>query len=270
MISSATISSDIRFAKRPGVTIEYTRRGSGPSAVMIPGWGRGPEDYDHLADALVSAGYCALQPQPRSIKGSQGPMEGVTLVDLAEDVAAVIQDAANGPAVVIGHALGNRVGRMLAALRPALVKAVVLLAAGGKVPARPDDKAAWSAAVRQIEAGKPTVEAIQRAYFAPGNDGAGWVTGWHPAVRVMQNHAVTTATLNQWWTAGDTVPLLVVQGRQDIVAPPENGYQLKADVGDRATLVDIDNAGHALLFEQPAAIATAVLGFLAKVAPTGR
>ncbi|HEX7927764.1 MAG TPA: alpha/beta hydrolase, partial [bacterium] len=58
-----------------------------------------------------------------------------------------------------------------------------------------------------------------------------------------------------------------VQGKQDLIAPPQNGVQLQADTGTRAELVDIDHAGHALLIEQPAAIATAVLRFLARVAP---
>ena len=43
---------------------------------------------------------------------------------------------------------------------------------------------------------------------------------------------------------------------------PENGRRFVAAHPDVATLVEIDGAGHALLPEQPAAVASAVLGFL--------
>jgi len=43
---------------------------------------------------------------------------------------------------------------------------------------------------------------------------------------------------------------------------PGNGEALKQEFGDRVTLVEIDNAGHAMLPEQPDAVARAVLGYL--------
>ena len=61
-------------------------------------------------------------------------MQGTSLADLAGDVAIVVERLAGGPAVLIGHAFGQRVARMLAMTRPDLVKAIVMLAAGGKVP----------------------------------------------------------------------------------------------------------------------------------------
>jgi pimeloyl-ACP methyl ester carboxylesterase len=255
-------------ATRPGVTIEYALRGGGPPVVLLPSWGRGGEDYDALAEVLADNGYSALQPRPRGVQGSTGPMEGVTLKDLATDVAAVVEHAALGPAVVVGHALGNRIGRMLTAQRPDLVRAVVLLAAGGKFPQTPEGKVAWSAATAQIESGQAVSEdVIHRAYFAREGDPTPWTTGWYAATRIMQNHAVTTAKLEDWWTAGASAPLLVVQGLDDIVAPPENGRSLKTELGDRVQLVELSGAGHAILLEKPLEVAGAILMFLARVAP---
>src|SRR5205814_6051072 len=64
-----------------------------------------------------------------------------------------------------------------------------------------------------------------------------------------------------WWNAGARTPLLIIQGLQDIVAPPENGHMMKKELGDRVELIDIDGAGHALLPERPEAIAKAVVTF---------
>jgi pimeloyl-ACP methyl ester carboxylesterase len=57
---------------------------------------------------------------------------------------------------------------------------------------------------------------------------------------------------------------LVIQGLQDTVAPPENGLMMKAEMGDRVVLIDIDGAGHAMLPEQPEKIAEAIVVFARK------
>ena len=69
-----------------------------------------------------------------------------------------------------------------------------------------------------------------------------------------------------WWNAGSKTPLLVIQGLQDTVAPPENGHMMKAEMGDRVELIDIDGAGHAMLPEQPEKIANAIIDFATRLA----
>ena len=45
-------------------------------------------------------------------------------------------------------------------------------------------------------------------------------------------------------------------------APPQNGHQLAGEYPDRVTVVDVPRAGHAMMIEQPGAVAEAVAGFL--------
>ena len=71
------------------------------------------------------------------MRGARFPSGGHTLADLAGDVAAVLHHLDRGPAVLLGHAFGNRVMRMTATLWPDLVCGVVLLAAGGLFPSTP-------------------------------------------------------------------------------------------------------------------------------------
>jgi pimeloyl-ACP methyl ester carboxylesterase len=47
--------------------------------------------------------------------------------------------------VVVGHAFGQRVARMVAAAHPGLVQAVIMVAAGGKAPQVPAASAALTA-----------------------------------------------------------------------------------------------------------------------------
>src|SRR5262249_55884034 len=87
--------------------IETYAEGKGPLVVLLPSRGRGAEDYEDLAHRIARAGYRVLRPQPRGIGRSRGPMQGLTLHDLARDVGAVIAYSEAGPAVLVGHAFGN-------------------------------------------------------------------------------------------------------------------------------------------------------------------
>jgi len=60
----------------------------------------------------------------------------------------------------------------------------------------------------------------------------------------------------------------VIQGLQDVVAPPENGHMMKEEMAGRVELLDVDGAGHAMLPEQPEKIAEAIIGFSRKLAAT--
>ena len=56
--------------------------------------------------------------------------------------------------------------------------------------------------------------------------------------------------------------MLIIQGLDDKTAPPENGIRMKAEFGDRITLVNLPNAGHAMGLEKPEETAAALLSFL--------
>jgi pimeloyl-ACP methyl ester carboxylesterase len=112
--------------------------GAGPTLVLLPGLGRPAEDLDPFAALLATAGFRVVQPDPRGSGRSTGPLQGLTLHDLGRDIAAVIEAVGGAPAVIIGHAFGNRIARTVAADRPDLVRAVVLLSASGKVQPTPE------------------------------------------------------------------------------------------------------------------------------------
>ena len=61
--------------------------------------------------------------------------------------------------------------------------------------------------------------------------------------------------------------MLVLQGTDDVVVLPENAQRLAAEFPERVTVVQIARAGHAMLPEQPDAIADAVLAHLRVPAP---
>src|SRR5262245_43848966 len=147
------------------VTIHVTVRGEGETVVLLPAGSRGVEDFDDLRKRLVQAGYRAVLPQPRGIGRSAGPLDGLTLGDLGADVAAVIKAVGGVPVTVVGHAFGNRVARVVAADHPALVKQVILVAAGGIVPISHETQEAMRRASDTNLPREERLAAIRRAYF---------------------------------------------------------------------------------------------------------
>jgi pimeloyl-ACP methyl ester carboxylesterase len=247
----------------PGGEIEVTTIGNGRPLVMLPSLGRGSGDFDDLAARLGVAGYQAILPQPRGIGRTAGLHPELTMQELAADVAAVIDAVADRSAVVVGHAFGNRVARMTATEHTASVDGVVCLASGGLVPP-PEEVWANLAAVfdESLSAGEHAA-AVASAFFAPGHDPGPFLDGWHAGVAAAQRHAAESTPVDHWWTAG-SAPVLVVQAADDVIAVRENADRLAEAAPGRVEILDLPGAGHAMLPEQPAAIATALLGWLSR------
>jgi len=256
LIQSRTIIS-----RRQAIHLNATALGEGPPLVILPGLGRPSADVAPLANILASAKYAVLLPESRGIGASTGPLEGLTLHDLAADVAALIGQWTTTPAVIIGHAFGNRIARTLAADRPDLVSAVVLLSSSGKV--QPTPEIADAIRLAQTADTPPDVRraAVQLAWFAQGHDGTKWLDGWSLSVIVAYLAAAAATPIEEWWGAGSK-DVLIVQGLRDVAAPVDNGRLLKQELGDRGTLVELPNIGHAMPVEDPQACANAILGFL--------
>jgi pimeloyl-ACP methyl ester carboxylesterase len=104
------------------------------------------------------------------------------------------------------------------------------------------------------------LRALQMAFFAPDHDPHVWLSGWHPATEKMENEA-SAATPVDLWFAGGKAPILDLQAENDAVAQPKFRGVLKSELGGRVTVVVIPNAGHALVPEQPEAMANAISVF---------
>ncbi|NIT97915.1 MAG: alpha/beta fold hydrolase [Actinobacteria bacterium] len=245
----------------PAGPIEVLESGEGHPVVMLPSLGRGAADFAELADALTEAGHHAIRPEPRGIGGSIGGLEGLTMTDLATDVAAVIHARVGRPVTLVGHAFGNRVARMTATEFPHLVDSVVLLACGGLVPPAPEHAAALLRVFDVELSDEEHLAAVDRAFFAPGNDPSVWFDGWYGIVAAAQGAATRDQPVDHWWGAGGK-DVLVVQPADDVLAVVENAERLVATDPDRVHMVVVADAGHALLPEQPAAVADAVLEWL--------
>ncbi|HSN40686.1 MAG TPA: alpha/beta fold hydrolase [Burkholderiales bacterium] len=247
------------------VHITVFARGSGPRIVMIPSLGRGASDFDDIASRIAAAGYRVLCPEPRGIGASNGPLKNITLHDYARDVAAVIEHDGGGPTVVAGHAFGNFVARTAAADYPELVKAVVLLAATHTWPLAPELRDSINKSHMMSLPDEVRLGHLRHVFFAPGNDPRVWLNGWDEDVMHAERDATEATPKAEWWTAG-TAPVLDVLSLNDPLSPPGSTTCYRDQWGaDRVEIVSIDNAAHALLPEQPAAVAEAIIAYMKRL-----
>ncbi|MGN6374488.1 MAG: alpha/beta fold hydrolase [Sphingomonas sp.] len=244
-----------------GVTLHVRTVGSGSPVLLIPSLGRGADDYEAVAQLLAGDGYMSILPEPRGIGGSAGPSPN-DLFDLARDHAAVLAAFDTGPVDIVGHAFGNRVARALATIAPERVRRVVLLAGGGQTAISATLRDALMGSLAEgIKPDRDRLEDLKTAFFFEGNDPAVWLRGWHPAVADQQLAANERTDTARWWTAGGA-PVLLVQAEGDPIAPAGNADALAAAIGERLTLVRLCRASHAILPEQPRAVAGLIADYL--------
>ena len=265
MSSAPSVTSSI--VQRGPVRIEVLAQGIGRPVVLLPSLGRGATDFDVMAARIAAAGYRVLRPQPRGIGASTSPEPYADLHDCAADIAAVIEHDGGAAALVAGHAFGNRVARMLATDRPELVRGVSLIAANvGHAPSTPPIREAIRNSADNALPDAARLAALRFAFFAPGNDPTPWLMGWHPEVLAAQRIA-GDKTSRQADYAGGNAPILYLQPGHDPLAHVEDAHEFKRALGERVTVIVIDNASHAAIEEQPEAISDALIDFAKRLWP---
>ena len=135
----------------------------------------------------------------------------------------VIVALADGPATVVGHALGtvcsnggdetSRCRRKCGpvGLRRARPPAAEVTAVMTTVFDPSLDPAAH-------------LDAVAWVFFAPGNDPSPWGGGWHVATAIAEVGATAGTPVEDWWMAG-SADVLVIQPGADVAAVPENADQ---------------------------------------------
>lgn len=265
-VAEAGVAATSRELVRHGeVQVDVLVDGEGQAIVMLPSSQRDSFDFDDVASRIARAGFRVLRPQPRGMGRSAGPMQSLDLEVLASDVALVIERLGAGRAVIVGHAFGHFVARVTDLKRPELVRGVVVL--GGAARSFPP-RITESLAIAS-DTSRPAAERLAQlriGFFAPGNDPSVWLEGWHPELRESYRRAGAQPPKDVWWPVSHS-PILDLQGADDPWRPPATRDELKAVLGDKVTVRVLPNASHAMIPEQPAAVADAIVAWVRMLAP---
>jgi pimeloyl-ACP methyl ester carboxylesterase len=163
---------------------------------------------------------------------------------------------------LIGHAYGQALCRCIVAGHQDFAKSLTLLACGGSSPSQDlfsSVRACFDEALA-VEHPDMHLQHVKRVFFAPASDASPWAGGWLAEVARLQMEALLHTPPTAWMSAS-IVPTQVIQALQDELAPPQGGRDYVANHPE-VSLIELDGAGHAMLPEQPLAIAEATIEFL--------
>ena len=234
----------------------------------LPGSGADVSRYKDLGPILADAGYQLIAINQRGILGSSGNLAQLTLRDLANDVIAIADKMGIEKFHMAGWAFGNRTSRMLATTYPERLASLILIAAGGLVQPLTEPGELAKLLDDQTLSEDEKIHLARRTMFSPKTDiriirdYVQGLTYW-PEARKGQSEANKNTPLEEW-AAGGKGPMLMIMGKNDLTAPIENGYRMRAEHGERLTLITIDDAGHAVGIEKPKEVAEGMIDFLQK------
>jgi len=249
----------------PGTDHTYLRAGSGGGLDLLAQTLR-PEYHDHLGHAANA--------------GGDGAGTTITMEALADDAGDAARRLGSEPVMVFGHFHGAGVAMELAVRHPELVRSLVLLAATpGELGMAEDLVDTFAANIRPPEA-----EILQRVPPESDDELAATMRGlesffWAdparaPGTSVFARTAFSSSASVAWtqslnsWSVVDrlqdiTAPVLLITGRHDVFAPPEEARRI-AKRAPRSELVVLETGGHLAWLEEPEAFTATVADWLSR------
>lgn len=270
-----------RFIRLPsGLQVRAVEAGprDGAPVVLLPGWGASAFTFRHQLPALGAAGYCATAVDLKGLGFSEKPTgRGEYTYDAMVRHVEEVVDAVAGrrPPVIVGQSMAGRLALELglSARRPVSALVLVSPVGIGVVPfiglaqlltprvldaiaphlvRRSVVRVALGLAYgRQSRVSENTVE----EFWAPAQ-----FPGFARALRALV-HDFEWSQLPEQRLRALSVPTLVIRGTRDrlVRGPPRR----PVPGASRASLVIVDDAGHAANEECPEPVNAAMLQFLA-------
>jgi pimeloyl-ACP methyl ester carboxylesterase len=245
--------------------------GSGASVVFLHGLAGHAREWDGTAVGLTRR-FRVVAADARGHGASERHPASVSPADHVADVEYVLEQLALGPAFVVGQSYGGLTALQLAAKRPDLVRALVVVEAD---PA-PTDQATVDGVATWFQRWPDVFTDMQEAtafFRGPSPRAAAWVggleqrgdglrPGFDPKVMIQTLAAIRGLDLWDYWKRIEC-RVLVVRGQQgDLGADRASGM---ASTLPAAAVVEVPDAGHDLHLDQPRMWQLALTRFLESV-----
>jgi pimeloyl-ACP methyl ester carboxylesterase len=267
----------------------------GPLALLLHGFPDSAHTWRHLGPVLAEQGYHVVAPFTRGYAPSGVPRDGRADVGALMDDAVGVHHALGGDdsAVLVGHDWGGITANTLAAHRDSPFRRVVSMAVP-PLPALPlratarhlpgQLRRSWYIAFNQLPLlpERSLDGLVPRLWrdWSPGYDGRADVAGALEALaepsarhtasdyyRHLARPVGVPRRYRRWQAAMGSearVPVLYLHGRDDGCLTPRFAEIAREHVPPTTEVRIVDDAGHFLHLEQPAAVADLVAGFLAR------
>lgn len=253
------------------ITVSYQTFGSGPPLLMIMGYGSTMNLWEPLLVRQLATHFQVILFDNRGMGGTTAGTYDFSIGQFALDCAGLLDALKMPKAHVLGWSMGAMIAQELAIEHPAKVKRLILYAAhsdaslfppAADVLQRLTDTSGTSAeqGMRAIRVLFPADwldqhgQRIAEIFYRPmGNIS--------PQATLQQSMAIANWRASPQRLSGIRAPTLLIAGANDVLVPPQNSGYLKDHIPG-AQCVEIDDAGHGLMFQYPDAFAQTVIEFL--------
>ncbi|MCM3876037.1 MAG: alpha/beta hydrolase [Thermoanaerobaculia bacterium] len=241
--------------------------------VLLHGLGGSGEDWAAAAKHFAKDFTVHALDLPGSARGPQ-PGKGYEIAPLAR---WVLGEIGKKPVLLAGHSLGGRVAGDMAALAPDRVRALALVSPLGSAPYSLLDRLKWKAMSRRALLESVPESSIRNAAgygFAVHGPGRAGFVARTVAVRTGPRREEVVQAVEKYVDGvlaapplgerlkGTSMPLLLVTGTRDPLAPAEELRAIQDARPDAALLV-MPGIGHYALLEDPPRLARALRDFFA-------
>ncbi len=247
-----------------GFPCRVWRKGSGPTFGFLAGFGGQPR-WTPFLDRLAEKRTVVVPSLP-GYPGATGHNVLDTHLDWVVAVRQLVEAVGLDGCDLVGSSVGGSFAAEMAALWPASVKRLVLIAPFGLFDADNPATDPWAQRADQVAGLMCADPAIWTEMVAvpEGANSAEW-----PIEMVRASEAAARV----FWPLGDTrlakrlplikAPTLVLWGAQDHILPPAYGATIARAIKGRSESRAIEGAGHLAHLDQPDSTAKAVLDWLA-------
>jgi pimeloyl-ACP methyl ester carboxylesterase len=254
--------------KAGGLSFNVMETGAGePTLLFLHYWG-GSERTWKVVMSLLSADFRCIAYDQRGWGGSDAPLQGYSIRDLAVDAKEILRALGIQRYVLVGHSMGGKVAQFLAAQRPIGLEKLVLVAPATPTP-QDIPEFAKQAQLHAYDNRENALKALEFLTAQPPSDDL-------REQIIADNFAAAPAAKLAWPTlsayedisaevSNIAVPTLIVAGDQDRQDPVE---QHKREVLTRipgAKMQIIQNCGHLIQVDQPEQLADAIRTFVLTV-----
>lgn len=190
-----------------------------------------------------------------------------TIDQLADDAAALLDHLGLREAIVVGLSIGGLIGQSLAARRPELVRAMVLMDTAAKI----GTEEMWAERIATVEASgiEALADAVMQRWFSRSfaqnhpQELLAWrnmLTRTPDAGYAACSAAIAAADYTET-TRALRIPVLAMAGDEDGSTPPEL-VSATADLIEGSRYETVEEAGHLPAVERPHTVAGLIVGFL--------
>jgi len=244
-----------------GQLIEYTDQGAGQVILLLHGWGTDSSSLKGLADSLVGS-YRVIRLDFPGFGGSPAPQADWFVGDYAALVGEFIKKIDVAPYAIMGHSFGGRVIIKGIATHAYTAEKLVLMGSAGVKPAQSAKKQVFKAVAKVGKAatslpgmGSVRKKLRERLYSVAGS------TDYLKSGELQKTFLNTINEDLLPLVPSITQPTLMLWGEDDHDTPVADAQKIKAQLKN-AELIVIEDAGHYVFIDQPAAVQDALGRFL--------